>query len=88
MMFLKSNKKLLLDKMDKNAENLSARTVSNHRAKINLLTGEMYPDFPPGKAFQKFERALGHNLFVKAIRAISKTGKNKTVFAKGILKAQ
>jgi hypothetical protein len=84
MMFLKANKELLLDKMEKNTKSLDHRTVSNHRTKINLLTTEMYPYFLPGKAFQKYERALGHNLLIKANMAVSKTGKNKTVFAKGI----
>jgi hypothetical protein len=88
MMFLETNKELLLDRMQKDEINLSVNTVSNHRDKLKLLTERMYPCFAPAKAFQKFERALGHDLFVKAIMAISKTGKNKTLFAKGIPKCQ
>jgi hypothetical protein len=68
--------------------NVDPETVDNHRIKIKQLTERMYPHFPPAKVFQRLERALGHNLFVKAIMAISKTAKNKTTLAKGIPKGQ
>jgi hypothetical protein len=76
MMFLRANKDNLLDKMKKNINNLDPDTMANHRMKIKQLTEQMYPNFLPGKAFQRNERALGNHLS-KAIMAISKNGKKQ-----------
>jgi hypothetical protein len=88
MMFLNANKANLLIKMDANINSAHLDYVHNHRIKIRHLSETMSSSFPPAKAYQRFKRALGHNLFVKAIMAISKTGKHKTTFAKGISEGQ
>jgi hypothetical protein len=70
--------------MDANINSGDSDIIDNHRIKIRHLSETMYSNFPPSKGYQKFERALGHDLFVKAIMAIAKNGKHMTKFAKGI----
>jgi hypothetical protein len=92
MMFLKTNEPFFLENMDKV---LPTETVKRHGSQIQFLLTQMYPHsnskgklYTIPESFEKYEVILGHDLFVKAIMAMSKTGKNKTVFAKGIPQVQ
>jgi hypothetical protein len=80
-MFLKINESSLVEKTKKNINKLPAATVKNHRRKISFFLRTMYPTFGPKEAFQKYKKYLGHDLFVKAIMAISKAGNNKGEFS-------
>jgi hypothetical protein len=88
MMLLKTNKSLIFLKMDQNKD-LSPETVKRHRDKMESLLSQMYPKssskYTDKQSFQKFERIVGHDLFVKAIMTISKA---KTRFAKDIPEVQ
>jgi hypothetical protein len=88
MMLLKTNKSLIFLKMDQNKD-LSTETVKRHRDQMESLLSQMYPKssskYTDKQSFQKFERIVGHDLFVKAIMTISKA---KTRFAKDIPEVQ
>jgi hypothetical protein len=92
IMFLKTNEPIFLEKMT----NVSpSDTVNAHRSQVQFLLKYLYPVsnskghvFTHSEAFEKCELILGHDLFVKSIMAMSKTGKNKSEFAKGIPEVQ
>ena len=86
MMFLKINAQELRDNIQANVQEFSDEIVTSHQSKILFLLEHMYPSIENDLAgeFKQLEQQVGHNLFVKAIMAISKTGVNKITFAKGI----
>jgi hypothetical protein len=73
-----------VEEMKKNRSKLPAATVKDHRCKIAFLIDKMHPPYDHKKAFQKYEKVLGHDLFVKSIMSLSKVGSNKLLLSKFI----
>jgi len=91
MLFLHTNELVFVEKM----KSKNGPEVDNHKRKIRFLLDSMCPSasskgivYSEIESFQKLEKLVGHDFFVKAIMSNSKSGKNKPLYAKGIPKVQ
>jgi len=91
MLFLHTNELVLLEKM----ESENGPEVDIHKRKVRYLLDSMCPSvsskgivYSEIEIFQKLERLVGHDCFVKAIMSNSKSGKNKPLYAKDIPEVQ